>query len=218
MACFHRELLEGSCSCKFTQCLWLISRYGGWGEQLWQGLHSLNIHHLVLSRKGLPNPGLRQSSVVIKTQVLITCLLVQTLLLLSLRAGSGLLRMARELKPPQAMLACGTNSSATKQSPGVFSPPHIQPGKQNQGSVVGNRTLSTFKTTERKLKTKKTFTYSHEVQIHRDRMQNGGCHRLGGRGKGKWCLMSTEFWFCKLKKFWRLHNKGNILNPTEVHT
>ena len=63
--------------------------------------------------------------------------------------------MARELKPPQAMLACGTNSSATKQSPGVFSPPHIQPGKQNQGSVVGNRTLSTFKTTERKLKTKR---------------------------------------------------------------
>lgn len=155
---------------------------------------------------------------VIKTQVLITCLPVQTLLLLSLRAGSGLLRMARELKPPRAMLACGTNSTATEQSPGFFSPPHIQPGKQNQGSEVGSRTLATFKTTERKLKIKKTFTYSHEVQIHRDRKQNGGCHRLGGRGKGKWCLMGTEFWFCKLKKFWRLHNKGNIFNPTEVHT
>ena len=105
-----------------------------------------------------------------------------------------------------------------RTTPRVFSPPHIQPGKQNQGSVVGNRTLATFKTTERKLKIKKTFTYSHEVRIHRDRMQNGGCHRLGGRGKGKWYLMGTEFWFCKLKKFWRLHNKGNIFNPTEVHT
>ena len=128
--------------------------------------------------------------------------------------------MARDLKPPQAMLACGATgkSTATEQSPGVFSSPHIHTGKQNQGFVVGSGTLATFKTTERKPKIKKTFIHSHEGRIHRYRKQNGGCHRLRGRGKGKWCLMGTEFWFCKLKKFWRLHNKGNIFNPPEVHT
>ena len=31
------------------------------------------------------------------------------------------------------------------------------------------------------------------------------------------CLMGMEFQFCKMKKFWRLHNNVNVLNTTKLY-
>ena len=56
-------------------------------------------------------------------------------------------------------------------------------------------------------------------QTHINRKQSGGCQGLGGRGIKTCCLMSIEFLFCKMKKFWSSsHNNANILNTTELYT
>lgn len=49
---------------------------------------------------------------------------------------------------------------------------------------------------------------------HQDGKPNSGFQELGGAGGKGSIFKGTECHFCKRKKFWRLPNDGNVLNPS----